>query len=168
MKNLIRPMEIGDKKQIIDMMREFYLSPALITNGSEEIFNVNVDNCIGNAEIEEEALKTEVSTLSGITGDDLDKYVEGYVFCDGDTILGYAMIAKSFSTEFGKHCIWIEDLYIKEQYRKQGIGSSFFKFIEEKYEGYLFRLEVEKGNEKAINTYKKADFTELPYLEMKK
>ena len=145
MKNLIRPMEIGDKKQNIDMMREFYLSPALITNGSEEIFNANVDNCIGNSQ-----------------------YVEGYVFCDGDTILGYAMIAKSFSTEFGKHCIWIEDLYIKEQYRKQGIGSSFFKFIEEKYEGCLFRLEVEKGNEKAINTYKKADFTELPYLEMKK
>ena len=142
---IIRSMEISDKEQVIDMMREFYLSPALITNGSEEIFNANVDNCIGNSQ-----------------------YVEGYVFCDGDTILGYAMIAKSFSTEFGKHCIWIEDLYIKEQYRKQGIGSSFFKFIEEKYEGYLFRLEVEKGNEKAINTYKKADFTELPYLEMKK
>lgn len=138
-------MEIGDKKQVIDMMREFYLSPALITNGSEEIFNANVDNCIGNYQ-----------------------YVEGYVFCDGDTILGYAMIAKSFSTEFGKHCIWIEDLYIKEQYRKQGIGSSFFKFIEKKYEGCLFRLEVEKGNEKAINTYKRTGFTELPYLEMKK
>ena len=145
MKNLIRPMEIGDKKQVIDMMREFYLSPALITNGSEEIFNANVDNCIGNSQ-----------------------YVEGYVFCDDDTILGYAMIAKSFSTEFGKHCIWIEDLYIKEQYRKQGIGSSFFKFIEEKYEGCLFRLEVEKGNEKAINTYRRTGFTELPYLEMKK
>ena len=145
MKNLIRPMEIGDKKQVIDMMREFYLSPALITNGSEEIFNANVDNCIGNSQ-----------------------YVEGYVFCDDDTILGYAMIAKSFSTEFGKHCIWIEDLYIKEQYRKQGIGSSFFKFIEEKYEGCLFRLEVEKGYEKAINTYRRTGFTELPYLEMKK
>ena len=142
---IIRSMEISDKKQVIDMMREFYLSPALLTNGSEEIFNANVDNCIGNS-----------------------KYLEGYVFCDGDTIFGYAMIAKSFSTEFGKHCIWIEDLYIKEQYRKKGIGSSFFKFIEEKYEGYLFRLEVEKGNEKAINTYRRTGFTELPYLEMKK
>lgn len=142
---IIRSMEISDKEQVIDMMREFYSSPALLTNGSEEIFNANVDNCIGNS-----------------------KYVEGYVFCDDDTIFGYGMIAKSFSTEFGKHCIWVEDLYIKEQYRKKGIGSSFFKFIEEKYEGFLFRLEVEKGNEKAINTYKKAGFIELPYLEMKK
>lgn len=145
MKIMIRKMEIGDKKQVVDMMREFYTSPALITNGSEEIFNTNVDNCINNSQ-----------------------YVEGYVFCDGDNILGYGMIAKSFSTEFGKRCIWIEDLYIKEQYRRLGIGSSFFKFIEEKYKGYLFRLEVEKDNAKAISTYKKSGFTELPYLEMKK
>ena len=145
MKSIIRLMKIGDKEQVINMMREFYASPALITNGSEEIFNANVDNCIGNS-----------------------KYVEGYVFCDGDTILGYGMIAKSFSTEFGKTCIWIEDLYIKEQYRRLGIGSLFFKFIEEKYNGYLFRLEVEKGNVKAIKTYEKLGYMELPYLEMKK
>ena len=145
MKQDIRLMELKDKKEIIDMMREFYLSPALITNGSEEIFEANVDNCISNSQ-----------------------YVEGYVFCDGDIILGYGIIAKSFSTEFGKHCIWIEDLYVKEKYRKLGIGRSFFKFIEEKYKGCLFRLEVEKGNVKAIATYKKVGFDELPYLEMKK
>ncbi len=145
MKSTIRLMELKDKKEVIDMMREFYSSPALITSGSEEIFNSNTDNCVGNSQ-----------------------FVEGYVFCDGDTILGYGMIVKSYSTEFGRHCIWIEDLYIKEKYRGLGLGSSFFNFIEEKYKGYLFRLEVEKGNEKAIGTYKKAGFDELPYLEMKK
>ena len=47
-------------------------------------------------------------------------------------------------------------------------NKSFFKFIEEKYKGYLIRLEVEKNNIKAINTYKKSGFDELPYMEMKK
>ena len=41
---------------------------------------LTLQKTLENAEIEEDALKTEVSTLSGITGDDLDKYVEGYVY----------------------------------------------------------------------------------------
>ena len=47
-------------------------------------------------------------------------------------ILGYAMIAKSFSTEFGKPCMWIEDLYIREAYRGTGLGSKFLDYIEAK------------------------------------
>ena len=142
---IIKPIEEKHKNEIINMMREFYSSPALITNGSEEIFISNVDNCIGNS-----------------------PYVEGYVFCDENKILGYGMIAKSFSTEFGKNCIWIEDLYIKNEFRGLGIGSLFFTFIEDKYKGYLFRLEVEKNNTNAIRKYKKQGFEELPYMEMKK
>lgn len=141
----IKPIEEKYKNEVINMMREFYSSPALITNGSEEIFNSNVNNCIGNS-----------------------PYVEGYVFCDENKILGYGMIAKSFSTEFGKNCIWIEDLYIKKEFRGLGIGSLFFTFIEDKYKRYLFRLEVEKNNTNAIRKYKKQGFEELPYMEMKK
>ncbi len=48
------------------------------------------------------------------------------------------MIAKSFSTEFGKSCIWIEDLYIKDEYQGFGIGSLFMDFIVEKYVGSIF------------------------------
>ena len=78
------------------------------------------------------------------------------------------MIAKSFSTEFGKPCIWIEDLYIKEQYRGMGLGKMFLDFITEKYTGCIFRLEVEKENEGAVGLYEKCGFDFLPYLEMKK
>ena len=78
------------------------------------------------------------------------------------------MVAKSFSTEFGKTCIWIEDLYIKEEYRSLGIGSKFFEYIQEKYINSIFRLEVEAENEKAIKVYEKCGFNVLPYMEMKK
>ena len=83
-------------------------------------------------------------------------------------IVGYAMLAKSFSTEFGKPCIWIEDLYLIPRYRHRGVGSKFFAFTESKYPDALFRLEAERNNLSAIGVYKKNGFTELPYLEMKK
>lgn len=72
------------------------------------------------------------------------------------------MIVKSLSTEFGKPCIWIEDLYIKSEYRCLGIGSHFFKFIEEKYPTAILRLEVEAENVHAVHVYEKFGFDFLP------
>jgi ribosomal protein S18 acetylase RimI-like enzyme len=78
------------------------------------------------------------------------------------------MLAKSFSTEFGKRCIWIEDLYVKEAFRGLGLGSAFLRFAETAYPDALLRLEVEEDNERALHVYKKGGFTLLPYMEMKK
>lgn len=141
----IRKMIKEDKENVLQMMREFYASDAVLTNGSEEIYNNDIDQCVND-----------------------NPYIEGYVFQNDDQIQGYAMIAKSFSTEFGKPCLWIEDLYIKDEYRGLGIGSMFFKYIEEQYPNYLMRLEVEEENERAIHVYRKSGFEVLPYLEMKK
>ena len=141
----IRLMSFLDKEEVLQMMIVFYESEAVLSNGSNEIFNSDFDNCVND-----------------------NPYLEGYVFCLEDKILGYAMIAKSFSTEFGKPCIWIEDLYIKDEYRNKGIGSKFFKFIEEKYPNTIMRLEVEESNEVALHVYKKEGFKILPYIELKK
>ena len=127
------------------MMRTFYASDAVFTNGSEEIFNADISACISD-----------------------NPYIEGYIFENDNVIQGYAMLAKSFSTEFGKPCIWIEDLYIKEEYRGLGIGSLFLEFIEAKYPNSLFRLEVEAENDRALHVYKKCGYDVLPYMEMKK
>ncbi len=142
---VIRPMERRDKEQVIDMMRGFYTSPAVWSNGSEEIFDADVEQCIGES-----------------------PYLEGYVFEDSNGILGYGMLAKSFSTEFGKPCIWIEDLYLKENARGCGIGSRFLAYVEKKYPNALLRLEVEEENERAVAVYRKCGFEVLPYMEMKK
>ena len=141
----IRPMLASDKPAVIDMMRVFYASPAVHTNGSEAIFAADVDNCISQS-----------------------PYLEGYVLEDSGILLGYAMIAKSFSTEFGKPCIWIEDIYLKEAFRGLGIGARFFDFITRKYPDHIFRLEVEEDNTRAVRLYQKCGFSVLPYMEMKK
>lgn len=145
MSGKIRRMCEGDKDSIIAMMRTFYSSPAVLTNGSEEIFKADVDACISDS-----------------------PYIEGFVFEDGGEILGYAMIAKSFSTEFGKSCVWIEDLYVRHTFRGCGIGTKLLKHIEESYPDALLRLEVEADNKRAIDVYKKCGFEVLPYMEMKK
>ena len=142
---MIRPMNAQDTAAVFDMMCVFYASPAVHTNGSAEILRSDLDACVGD-----------------------NPFLEGYVFEHGQEIQGYAMVAKSFSTEFGKPCIWIEDLYLKEAYRGLGIGKQFFDFITAKYEGCIFRLEVEPENERAVKLYQKCGFSVLPYMEMKK
>ena len=138
-------MEEKDRSRVLEMMRTFYASPAVLSNGSQEIFESDINTCLGDS-----------------------PYLEGYIFENAEEIQGYAMVAKSFSTEFGKPCIWIEDLYIKNEYRGLGIGSHFLGFIEDKYPDSIFRLEVEQENDRAVNVYKKCGYEEIPYMEMKK
>ncbi|MBQ7341292.1 MAG: GNAT family N-acetyltransferase [Oscillospiraceae bacterium] len=138
-------MEEKDRTSVLEMMRVFYASEAVLSNGSEEIFRADFENCVGDS-----------------------PYAEGFIVEDADRILGYAMVAKSYSTEFGKPCIWIEDLYLKEPYRGKGLGSQVLQFIFDQFPGSIFRLEVEEENAHAIAAYRKNGFEVLPYLEMKK
>ena len=138
-------MRKEDKPCLMEMMRVFYASPAVLSNGSEEIFSNDIDNCVND-----------------------NPYLEGYVIEDETGIQGYTMVAKSFSTEFGKACIWIEDLYVKEQCRGLGLGKHLMDYITNQYADCIFRLEVEEENQQAIRLYKKCGFDPLPYMEMKK
>lgn len=145
MNTTIRPMLPRDRDAVLEMMRVFYASDAVYTNGSEEIFRSDIENCVNS-----------------------NPFLEGYIFENEAEIQGYAMVAKSFSTEFGKPCIWVEDLYLRDAYRGRGIGKQFFDFITVRYTDCIFRLEVEAENEQAVKLYRKCGFTVLPYLEMKK
>ncbi len=142
---MIRAMLPGDKDAIVEMMRVFYASDAVFTNGSDEIFSNDVDACISS-----------------------NPYLEGYVFEDCGQIQGYGMVAKSFSTEFGKPCMWVEDIYILPEHRGKKIGNRFLTYLEERYPDAILRLEVEEENLPAVSLYRKHGFTVLPYVEMKR
>lgn len=47
-------------------------------------------------------------------------------------IVGYAIFFSTFSTFIGRAGIWLEDLYVQEAYRKQGIGKRLLKAVGEK------------------------------------
>lgn len=142
---MIRNIQERDREAVLSMMRTFYSSDAVWSNGSDEIFAADVDACLSDS-----------------------PYLEGYVFEGESGLQGYAMVAKSFSTEFGKPCMWLEDIYVAPEFRDRGIGSAFMSFVQNKYPDAIFRLEVEPENERAVHVYKKCGFVVIPYMEMKK
>ena len=142
---LMRKMEERDRAGVIEMMRVFYSSDAVSTDGSDEIFNNDINECISDS-----------------------PFAEGFVFTapGGGRLLGYAMLAHSFSTEYGMHCVWIEDIYLKEEARGKGLASGFFNYIRDVYPDALHRLEAEHENLHAMDVYKSQGFSEMPYAEL--
>jgi len=136
-----RKMIADDKQEVFNMMRVFYDSPALIHKSSDKVLNNDIEACLSD-----------------------NPYLDGYVFlCDGN-IAGYSMVSKSFTTEYGGICGWIEDIYIKDDYRRKGIARMFFEELPKMYpEIVRFKLEVEPENERAISTYRSCDYTALEY-----
>ncbi len=143
----IRLMNRDDYEEVLEMMKVFYASPAVLHKASEEILRRDIEDCLGDM-----------------------PFLEGYVFEEKGELAGYAMTAKSYTTEYGGICIWVEDIYIKPSYRHQGLGSKFFGFLEKEYEGKAvrFKLEVEEENGPAIEAYKKNGYQVSAYLEMTK
>lgn len=142
-----RSMTKDDEVTVLEMMKVFYDSPAVLHKTPIEVLKRDIEDCVGDM-----------------------PFIEGYIAVAGEETAGYAMVAKSYSTEYGGLCIWIEDLYFKEPFRHQGLGSLFFNYLEAQYKGRAvrYRLEVTQENRSAIDAYLKNGFQPLPYLEMTK
>ena len=84
----IRAMQLKDMEEVVGMMRVFYDSPAVIHAAPDEILRQDVKDCVGDC-----------------------PYIEGYIFEENDRILGYSMVAKSYSTEYGGICVWGSELH---------------------------------------------------------
>jgi ribosomal protein S18 acetylase RimI-like enzyme len=69
--------------------------------------------------------------------------------------------------EAGGDTLWLEDLYIRKDFRNKGLGKEYFNFIFSEYKGVRrFRLEVEDTNERAVKLYKSLGFEFLEYKQM--
>ena len=141
----IKKMTAAHEAVVMQMMKDFYESPAVLSNGSPEIFRADITACI-----------TE------------NPFLEGYVFGEGEQLMGYAMVSTTFNCEYGRLCKWVEDLYVMPEYRGRGIGGTFLDYVAETNPGVLLRLEVEEENEGAVSLYKRHGFEVFPYMEMKR
>ena len=145
---VIRNMKEEDSAEVLEMMKVFYASPALLSDPSEEVMKRDIEDCLGD-----------------------NPFIECFVFEDGTgVIMGYSMVAHSYSTECGGNCVWVEDIYIKPDYRGKSIAGVFFEHLDNMYgkEAVRFRLEVGEENERAVKAYKKAGFEKLGYVQMAK
>lgn len=143
----IRIMETKDFDEVLEMMKVFYASNALLVHPDETVLRKTLKDAI-----------------------EAGPYVEGFVFADEETLMGYGMIAKSYSTEMGGRCVWIEDIYIRPEFRGKGLGTAFLQFVGDRYRNWAvrLRLEAEEENEKAMSVYRNAGFETLGYIQLVK
>ena len=124
-------MNEADRSEVLGMMRVFYDSPAVIHKSSDEVLIRDFEDCIGDM-----------------------PFIHGFIMeLDGE-VAGYAMTSLGYTTEYGGICVWLEDLYIKPEYRRFGIGSELLAYIEKEFpDAVRFKLEVEQENEPAYACY---------------
>lgn len=75
-------------------------------------------------------------------------------------IIGYAILINFWSNEFGGNIVNIDEIYIKKEFRSQGIGTNFIKYLAENKFGnsVSLQLEVTVRNTKARKLYESLGF----------
>lgn len=81
-------------------------------------------------------------------------------------VVGYGNISLTYSIEAGGNVVWLEELYIKPEYRSKGLGKSFFEYVYKNFPAKRYRLEVTESNTNAIKLYKKLGYDYLDYKQM--
>lgn len=137
---MIRPPERRDREHYLSMARDFYASDA-------------VDHPVPDAYLE----RTFALLLEG------SPYAEGFLFEEAGEVVGYALLAKTWSQEAGGLTVWLEELYVVPACRGSGWGRRFFAFLKERMQPARFRLETEPNNERAKALYRRQGFRPLHY-----
>lgn len=63
-----------------------------------------------------------------------------------------------WSNEYGGNIVIIDELFVKEEYRSQGIGTEFFSFAEKFNNKAAIQLETTPFNKRALDYYKRLGF----------
>lgn len=91
------------------------------------------------------------------------------VFQSGRETIGYAIVIFYWSNEFGGNILHIDELYVKPQFRKRGVGTSFFKQILQTLDcktAVALQLEVTPSNSRARRYYQSLGFEKTPNLHL--
>lgn len=141
----LRKINQNDKNEFMTMSRDFYNSDAV------------------SAPVPENFHEQAFSDLMAGT-----PYAECLFFTHENQVAGFALLAKTYSREAGGECVWVEELYLKPEFRGMGAAKRFFGKLSALYPAARYRLEVEPDNERAKKLYRACGFTSLPYEQMKK
>ena len=99
---------------------------------------------------------TEESLLDAMFGE--NSCVEGLLAFDGNNPVGYALFYENFASFRGQRGFYLEDLYVKPEYRGRKIGEAFLKRMAEIARVRNFKridFLVLDWNETAIRFYEK-------------
>lgn len=141
----MRKMEEKDRAKFMIMGDEFYSGPGVLHKVDPKVLERTFDEMVSNS-----------------------PFLEGIIFELNGEIVGYAELSYSFAPEVGGKSIFIEEIFVVEKYRNQGIGHEFLEYVTSLVDGDVrrVRLEATATNEKAIALYKKFGFKVLDYMQM--
>ncbi|MEP0856683.1 GNAT family N-acetyltransferase [Trichocoleus sp. DQ-U1] len=128
--------EKSDSETLVEFIREFY-----------KFEHLNFDESIVR------------KALAKILHD--DSLGRMWLIQHGDKAIGYIVLTFGYSLEFRGRDAFIDELYIRESYRGQGVGMSVIQFIESLCPSLgiqALHLEVERKNTPAQNLYRKVGF----------
>ena len=99
--------------------------------------------------------------------DPKEPLLRGVLVLEGDRPAGYLYLTQCYSAEVGGRCIFLEELFLGEEFRGRGLGGEILRWILAQYPDALrFRLEVTPVNEGASRLYEKTGFHYLDYRQM--
>ena len=142
---MVRRLTKEDHDIYIAMTKEFYASDAVLHNIPEE----NLENTFA------ELMRSDIYTVC-------------YLLLRGENTCGYALLSKTYSQEAGGMVLWLEELYVRPQYRSMGLGTEFFEWLERSKSSDIkrIRLEIEPENERAVSLYIRRGFDFFDYSQM--
>lgn len=97
-----------------------------------------------------------------LTQDNLQSFVTSpsagrlWIICCDEVVAGYMVLAFGFSFEYKGRDAFIDEIYLKQEFRNKGIGKSAMSFIEQQAKALgikTLHLEVERHNTGANKIY---------------
>ncbi len=136
-----KPFEVKDLPELRAMVHALYLA-----DGEPE-------------KMTDDKINHTVAFLSANRG-----HGEIIMLCNGQEVVGYAILINYWSNEFGGNVLYIDELFVKEAFRNQRIGTDFIHHLISS--GYnncrALSLEVVGINARALALYKRLGFQPAP------
>ena len=108
-----------------------------------------------NVPLNFDSARDELASVSG------DQMYPIYVCLEDEQVVGY-MILKIDG------CVWVEQIYVREDYRRKGVASLFYKTAEEISGGDTLFNYVHPNNEIMISFLKSKGYSVLNLIEIRK
>ena len=140
-----RDLTLADHDLILPMVEDFYQGDAVLHPVDPEILERSFRDAADSTE----------PLLRGLL-----------ILVDGQPA-GYLYITLCYSAEVGGRCVFLEEIYLRPEFRGRGLGIEILTWIEKQYPtARRFRLEVNQINQGAVRLYEKAGYEYLRYEQM--
>ena len=131
-----RVAEASDAERLLDFMQAYYAFD-------------------GHGYDREKALAALIALLQN------SSFGRAWLILDGDSPVGYAVLCFGYSLEWLGRDAFVDEFYLREEYRGRGWGKKSMAFLEDAARGFGVRtlhLEVMQGNSAAFHLYETIGF----------